>query len=131
MKESKEGKETPVYQLMSKKTIYDNNKKERKMNKKDPRNVTKDFKLNTGFASHDIEVKIDKIRSTLEKKNSAKIWIQPKLRPHQWEVDELRAIEQKKQVELLDFITESLGITSHSKSYNGKNLVAIFRSNIK
>ena len=120
--------------MMSRKDIYDKNKKLKEKNKKNPSSVTKDIKFVIGISPHDIENKVNQIQDILEKRNNVKIWIQTKLRSYQWEIDEMREAEQKKQEALLDSIVESIkdtGVPMNDKKWSKKDLLLTVRSNVK
>ena len=120
--------------MMSRKDIYDKNKKLKEKNKKNPSSVTKDIKFVIGISPHDIENKVNQIQDILEKRNNVRIWIQTKLRSYQWEIDEMREAEQKKQEALLDSIVESIkdtGVPLNDKKWSKKALLLTVRSNVK
>lgn len=120
--------------MMSRKDIYDKNKKLKEQNKKDPKNVTKDIKFTIGISPHDIENKVSQIQSILERQNNVKIWIQTKLRSRQWEIDEVREAEQKRQEDLLNSILESIkdtGVPMNDRKESKKDLLLTVRSTVK
>lgn len=128
------GQEASVCRMMSRKDIYDKNKKLKEQNKKDPKNVTKDIKFTIGISPHDIENKVSQIQSILERQNNVKIWIQTKLRSRQWEIDEVREAEQKRQEDLLNSILESIkdtGVPMNDRKESKKDLLLTVRSTVK
>ncbi|XP_011405004.1 PREDICTED: uncharacterized protein LOC105313352 [Amphimedon queenslandica] len=128
------GQEVTVCRMMSKKDIYDKNKKLKEQNKKDPKSVTKDIKFTIGISPHDIENKVSQIQNILERRNNVKIWIQTKLRSRQWEIDEMREAEQKRQMDLLDSILASIkdtGVPMGDRKWSKKDLLLTVRSTVK
>lgn len=117
--------------MMTRKEIYEKSKKEREINKKNPTNVIKDIKISTTISDNDLATKLESVRKLFMKKHTVKIWILPRLKRYQMEVDELKLSEQKKQQQLLHAINERLndvGVMITKENWTGKNLVAIFKS---
>ena len=116
--------------MMTKKEIYERKKKEREINKKNLSNVIKEIKISTTISDRDLAIKMKTVQKLFEKKYTVKIWVLPKLKRYEMEIEELRINELKKQQQMLQCISEKLTdvaemITNQQKT--GKNLVAIFK----
>ena len=70
-------KETPeseaVFRLVSRKQLWEDEKRKKEAQKKDPRSVTKEITVSVKIAEHDLVVKVNHIREFLEKKHSVKL----------------------------------------------------------
>ena len=67
-----------VYRLFTSKQRWEQMKKKKQANKKDPRNVTKDLTVMSRIAEHDLAVKITHMREFLEKRHSVRVFVQTK-----------------------------------------------------
>ena len=70
--------EVPVCRLVSKKKLWEDSKRLKEQNKKDPTMIIKEIKISTGISEHDLETKIKIMRNLLKKLHPVKVWIQRK-----------------------------------------------------
>ena len=100
-------KETPeseaVFRLASRKQLWDDEKRKKQAQKKDPRNVTKEITVSVKIAEHDLAVKVNHMREFLEKKHSVKLWVKTKVRRAEY-----LAAEGRKQLRMLEEVAENL-----------------------
>ena len=98
-------KETPeseaVFRLASRKQLWDDEKRKKQAQKKDPRNVTKEITVSVKIAEHDLAVKVSHMRKFLEKKHSVKLWVKIKVQRA-----EHLAAERKKQLRMLEKVAK-------------------------
>lgn len=94
--------------MMTKKEIWERDKRKREIEKNRRSDVTKEIKIATVISDHDISTKLSQMQKMLEKKQKVKLIIEPRLKRYQWEIDELREEEQQKQRELLVSIVERI-----------------------
>ena len=74
-------KETPeseaVFRLVSRKQLWEDEKRKKEAQRKDPRSVTKESTVSVKIAEHDLAVKM---REFLEKKHNVKPWVKTNVR---------------------------------------------------
>ena len=123
-----------MFRMMTKKEIWENEKKERLLNKKDPRAITKDIKMTTNISENDLMTKVNHIKQLLEKKHNVQVWIQPKLKYYQREIESLQKKERAKQSELLSRVVKQIkdiGAPLSQERWSARgDLVCILKSNL-
>lgn len=105
--EKQEKSPYPVFKIVSQKSSYDDEKKKKKARKKNPQDIIKEVKIGTKITDHDLDIKMKKITSTLEKGNSVRIYVEVKTKG-KWITPDVFEEELKKREQLLDSMTESL-----------------------
>ena len=68
-----------VCKLVSRKQIWDQEKRQKQASKKDPKNVTKEVTISTSIAEHDLAVKVNQMKGFLEKTHSVRVSIDPQV----------------------------------------------------
>ena len=122
-------KETPeseaVFRLVSRKQLWEDEKRKKEAQKKDPRSVTKEITVSVKIAEHDLAVKVNHMREFLEKKHSVKLWVKTKVRRQEY-----LAAERKKQLKMLEEVAKSLedvAVRDTEQNLHRNRLVCTFR----
>ena len=122
-------KETPeseaVFRLVSRKQLWEDEKRKKQVQRKDPRSVTKEITVSVKIAEHDLAVKVNHIREFLEKKHSVKLWVKTKVRRQEY-----LAAERKKQLRMLEEVAKSLedvAVRETEQNLHRNRLVCTFR----
>ena len=122
-------KETPeseaVFRLVSHKQLWEDEKRKKQVQRKDPRSVTKEITVSVKIAEHDLAVKVNHMREFLEKKHSVKLWVKTKVRRQEY-----LAAERKKQLRMLEEVAKSLedvAVRETEQNLHRNRLVCTFR----
>ena len=122
-------KETPeseaVFRLVSRKQLWEDEKRKKEAQRKDPRSVTKEITVSVKIAEHDLAVKVNHMREFLEKKHSVKLWVKTKVRRQEY-----LAAERKKQLKMLEGVAKSLedvAVREAEQNHHRNRLVCTFR----
>ena len=121
---------TPIFKMISRKTIYDEEKLKRKIRKKQPQDIIKVFKFGTKITEHDFTHKFKQVVAVLTKGNSARIFVEMKTKG-KWMEPDLFQQEREKRETMIASIAEKLkgiGVRTAEKSSLKKDVVtALFR----
>ena len=106
--------------------LWEEEKREKQVQRKDPRSVTKEITVSVKIAEHDLAVKVNHMREFLEKKHSVKLWVKTKVRRQEY-----LAAERKKQLQrMLEEVTKSLegvAVRETEQNLHRNRLVCTFR----
>ena len=114
-----------VFKLFLRKQLWEEEQRKKKLQKKDPRNVTKEVTISVEIAEHDLAVKLKHVREFLEKKHSVRVYIQTRVRRA-----EQRSAERMKQLRILDEVSkrlEDVAIKSGEQNFLRNRVVCMFR----
>lgn len=114
-----------VFKLFLRKQLWEEEQRKKKLQKKDPRNVTKEVTISVEIAEHDLAVKLKHVREFIEKKHSVRVYIQTRVRRA-----EQRSAERTKQLRILDEVSkrlEDVAIKSGEQDFLRNRVVCMFR----
>ncbi len=123
-------KETPdsnaVCKLLSRKELWEQDKKEKEKNKKDPKSVVKQVVTSVNIAEHDLTTKVQHMCRFLEKQHSVELVVETRARrEHQ------RQAERKKQVEIMGEVArqlEGVGVrVETTERVRGRRMIVMFK----
>lgn len=85
----------PIFKMISKKALYDEEKLKKKLNKRNRHDVIKEFKIGSKIAEHDLAIKIKKAKEMLDKKGySVRIIVELKISRRRATSDQIEAEEK-------------------------------------
>ena len=114
-----------VYKLFSRKQMWEEEKRKKKLQKKDPRHVTKEVTISVKIEEHDLGVKVKHMREFITKKHSVKVYIQTRARRA-----EQRFADRTKQLGILDEVSkrlEDVAVKEAKQNFLRNRLVSMFR----
>ena len=118
----------PTYKLVSKKQLWDANKRKKQQSKKDPRRVTKNISLTTSIGEHDLLTKLEHIKDFLNKLHSVRVTVESKKRRLDEAQREREKGEQRKMLAEIEKGLEGLGTKFSQETFFGNRLNCTFQS---
>ena len=122
-----------IFKLVTRKQIWDDEKRRKEQNKKDPKSVMKEVSLTTNIGEHDLAVKVSHIREFLDKLHAVRVSVE--VRRERGPPEQRRRKEdgspRERQRELLDMISkavEDIGKRGDGGNTQGNKLVCTFKS---
>ena len=123
-------KESPdtnaVCKLVSKKQLWEDEKREKERKKKDPRNITKEITVSTTIGDHDLAVKVNHMRGFLQKTHNVKLCIQTRFR-RGVDISAVREA-QVAMLEKMEKELEGVGVKVGKEVLHRRRLVCSFKS---
>ena len=117
-----------VYRLYTRKQRLEQDKRKKVVNKKDPKNVTKDITITTRIGQHDLDVKIAHMKKFLEKQHAVRVFVQTRYTRGMKEEEEQAA--RSDLVKNIEKQLEGLGTKMREDRHGNRGMVCIFKSNL-